>query len=630
MKSKKFLKVKVLILIFVLIFNITSIKSINAITTSNSKEVEKELQKIISIYGEENIVFVDGIYLYTKEEINLNYNENYKGVVWKSENEDIATISNNVIKGKSEGTTFIIGSKDNKYYIREVYVAIKSSESSISQDNSASNSINSVEDKVSESNYIVYIDPGHGGTDPGAQGNGIVEKKLVLDLSLRLKKKLEKMGITVVMSRTTDKYVSLEDRVSGANKVKPDAFISVHANSATATSASGIETFYYKNIDKSLADKIQNNLISYTGATNRGVKKDSYYVVKNTNIPAALVECGFMSNASEAKKLKNNSYQEKLINSMLDGVLQYIYSSDKVTAKRIYGSDRYETSYKLFKEGWTSSKYVVLASGADYPDALCATPLASKYDAPILLVKNMSLTRQKQLVNLLKEKGVSNVLIVGGTGVISSTVEKELKDLGLSVERFGGADRYETSINIAKKVGIKNGEIAVATGQNFADGLSISSVAAIREMPIILVKTNYLPNVVNSYLKNIKISKTYVIGLEGAVSNSVSTKFKNVERIGGSDRYETNKNIHNKFKNDIDNSNIYIASGADFPDALSVSALAGKKSGFLVISETNSVKESVRELMVAIRPNIKNLYVVGGNAVVRDRVIYNLGATYIK
>lgn len=622
MGKNKILKNIGYIAVFAFIFNIVSTLfdiKVNAYENS-SKQVEQELRRLVSKYGEENVVFEDGVYIYIGEEFDLTDSEKYQGIIWNSENEEIIKIENNKLIGVEEGTTFIVGKKDETYYIKEVYVSMESANV---------RSINNLESRAN-SPYVVYIDPGHGGYDPGAQGNGIVEKDIVLSLGLRLKDKLEANGIKVIMSRTSDVYVSLEDRSKGANNANPDMFISIHINSAGATSASGIETFYKKDIDKPLAEKIQSKLISYTGAVNRGAKWEDFHVVRETNMPASLVECGFLTNVNEANNLKNWNYQEKLINAMLDGALDYLYNSNPLAANRIYGNNRYETSYELFRTGWISAEYAVIAPGLDYPDALCATPLAAKYNAPIVLAENTSLMNQPNLLNLLKSKGVKNVFIVGGTGVIPSSFESDLSTQGISSKRLGGNNRYETSVQIAKEVGNSSGEVSVVSGLDFADGLSISSIAAIKNMPILLTEKNQLPSEVLNYLNGLNISKSYIIGSNGAVSDNVASKLSNVERLGGKNRYETNKNIFNKFKSDLDLSNLYIASGLDFPDALSVSALAGKNSGFVVLSNLNSVEPDVKSLMSSVRPYLNNVYVLGSKAIISDSVLYNLGINIIR
>ena len=621
--KKRFFTTTISLLILAILFNTTlplfDIK-VNAYSDS-SKAVEEELKAIISKYGENNIVFEDGVSIYLGQEFDLSKYSQYQDIVWNSENEEILEVNNNILIGKEEGTTFAVGHKSDKYYIKEVYVYSNNQRSIMNA--------NSYETK-SNSQYVVYLDPGHGGTDPGASGNGIVEKNMVLDMSLRLKSKLEANGIKVIMSRTTDEYVSLQDRSNRANSANPNLFISIHINAATATSASGIETFYYKNIDKSLAQSLQDNLINSTGAINRGVKWEEFYVVKNTNMPASLVELGFLSNVNEANKLKDNNYQEKLINSMLNGTLNYIYSNNPIVATRIYGNDRYETSYKLFEAGWKSSENAILASGLDYPDALSATPLATKYGAPILLAKNTSLNNQQTLLNLLKSKGVKNVFIVGGTGVMPGSFEGELSNIGISSTRLGGANRYETSVKIAQQVGSNTGEVAIASGLDFADGLSISSIAAIKNMPILLTDKNEVSDVTLNYINSNNITKSYVIGSTGAISNNVANRLPNVERLGGANRYETNKIIFNRFSSELKLSNLYIASGLDFPDALSVSALAGRQTSFVVLSNLKGVESSAKEVVTSARPYLDNIYVLGGNGVIVDNVLYNLGINIIR
>lgn len=337
------------------------------------------------------------------------------------------------------------------------------------------------------------------------------------------------------MSRDKDEYVSLADRSISANAVNPDAFVSVHINAAEAVGAIGIETYFYANDDRPLADDLQSKLISYTGAVNRQVKNEAFYVLKNTNVPSALVELGFLTNKEEAENLKNPAYQEKLINANVDGIVGYLnknvsLGNNLIPSTRISGDNRFLTSFKLFEEGWTSSDYAVIVYGLDYPDALCATPLAAKYDAPILLAENRKLTEQKALIDILRQKAVKNVFIIGGTGIIPSSFEKDLHDLGISSKRLGGANRYET-----------------------------------------------------------------------------------------------NKAIFDKFKPYINLEELFMASGLNFPDALSGSALAAKNSSFVVLTALNSPAKATMELIAGNRSKISKVYVLGGNTIVKDSTLNKLG-----
>ena len=589
--------------------------------SNTSKSIEDNLKQIVSKYGEENMIFDDGIYLAVGEEIGVSELYSDGNLEWKSENEEIVNINNGIITGKGEGTTFILAKKDSKYIIKEVYVS--SEENNISL-------LSTVESRDARSQYVAYIDPGHGGYDPGTSGNGIIEKDLVLKIALSVKSKLEAKGIKVIMSRTTDTYVSLEDRSKGANQANPDIFISIHVNSAGAVSASGIETYYYKGIDKDLAESLQSKLISYTGAKDRGAKFENFHVVRETKMPSSLVEIGFLTNVNEANNMKSSSYQEKLSNAIVDGAVDYLNDMNPITASRIYGINRYETSYEILKNGWNTSEYVVFASGLDYPDALCATPLATKYNAPILLLENRSLKAQTELVELLKNRNVKHAFIVGGTGVIPSYIEKELSEMGITSERLGGKDRYETSVAIAEEVGNTTGQVALAYGLGFADGLSIASIAGMKNIPILLTNTEELPSGVSNYIKNSNISKTFIIGANGVISDSIASKLPNAERLGGRDRYETNKNVFDRFKSELNLNELYIASALDFPDALSVSALAGKNSNFVLLSNLKVAEASSKSIMSSSKINLKNVYVLGSNKMITDNVLYDLGVNLIK
>lgn len=620
MKKNVSILKKILLLIFVLCSSIFFDAVIVNADELNSKEVEITLKQIIDTYGSENIVFEDGITLNLNDEVNTSEFDE-ENLTWISYNSEILDVINGKFIIYNSGTTFIIAEDNSKYHIREVYITGNESNISVYSDN--------IEEQINVNERIqpiVYIDPGHGGYDPGAVGNGINEKDIVLKVALNVKKILEEKGIKVVMSRTDDTYVSLQDRVITANKSNADSFVSIHINSAGATAANGIETYYYTQNSPSLASKIQNKLINYTGAYDRGVKKDNFYVVTYTNMPSSLAEIGFLTNWNEANKLKDSEYQYKISLALAEGTLEYLNvdTNNNIVSNRIYGSTRYETSYEVFKRGWETSNYAIFASGTDYPDALCATPLATKYNAPILLVRNTSLSSQQDLVNLIKSKNVKNIFLVGGTGVLSQTIENELNNMGISTTRLGGKTRYETSVEIAKQVG-NNGEITLAFGGNFADGLSMAPIAAKKGMPILLTTTGSLPESISNYINSIKVNKTYIVGGSGVISDSIANSLTNVERLGGSTRYDTNKLVFNRFKDELYLNEMYIASALDFADALSVSALAGKNSNFVLISDVNGARQSSIDIISSSRGRLNKVYVLGSNRLILDYVLYDLG-----
>lgn len=288
---------------------------------------------------------------------------------------------------------------------------------------------------------------------------------------------------------------------------------------------------------------------------------------------------------------------------------------------RISGLDRYLTSVEVSKYGWESSNIVVIATGSDYPDALCAAPLAKKYDAPILLNNKDYLNENvKQEILRLKPK---KIYIIGGKGVISSSVEDELKKMDIECERISGKDRYETSINIAKKLDMSS-KIILATGSNFADSLSIAPIAAIEQIPILLCNQSGTNDYIKEYLKDKHIDKTYIIGGPSIINSSSEKIYPNAERIYGKDRYETNIKIIEKFSEDINKyKDLYIACGYDFPDALSGSALCSKNSSFIVLTSKQPQECTYNFVKEQYNMNI-NINIIGGEGVIPHNVIEKL------
>ncbi|WP_298787581.1 peptidoglycan-binding protein [uncultured Marinococcus sp.] len=170
----------------------------------------------------------------------------------------------------------------------------------------------------------IVVDAGHGDHDPGAQGNGLKEKDINLETSKYLASKLRAAGANVVMTRESDKYLSLSQRSSIANNAGADAFISIHTN---AGGGHGIETYWYSKYEgaesKELAEEIQSGIIRETSGRSRGVKQGNFHVIRETKVPSVLVEVGFIDNATEASYLKQSSYREKLAEGIYQGTNSY-------------------------------------------------------------------------------------------------------------------------------------------------------------------------------------------------------------------------------------------------------------------------------------------------------------------
>ena len=178
----------------------------------------------------------------------------------------------------------------------------------------------------------VVIDPGHGGTDPGAIANNTKEKEINLSVAQQVEQNLKKKGLAVIMTRSRDEYLGLVERANVGTESKATIFVSMHCNSATATSASGIETYYYINTDndydKDLATCIQNAVIKATDAKSRGVKSANFSVLRNSKIPAALIEMGFLTNVEESTKMNDSEYQAKIAQGVSNGIMNFLKNYD--------------------------------------------------------------------------------------------------------------------------------------------------------------------------------------------------------------------------------------------------------------------------------------------------------------
>lgn len=293
-------------------------------------------------------------------------------------------------------------------------------------------------------------------------------------------------------------------------------------------------------------------------------------------------------------------------------------SNTSPTLTRLAGLDRYQTANEIAKSGWTTSTYAFLAYGENYPDALAAATLAKRHEAPILLTGQDAIP--EETLATLKSLGVREVYIVGGTGVISQNIEKQLRDKQIMSSRLAGVDRYETAVRIAEK-NFDSKKIIVTTGDDYADALSAGSVAGIENAVILLVPKDNLPESVKAYLaKHPNTEKTYVIGNTDIISDEVANQFPNMERITGADKYERNLNIVKKFEADFSQDGVYLATGENFADALTGTALAAKtKHPILLLPNGTNIATSQYLSTKALT----KLTALGGEAVVSNDMVKN-------
>lgn len=237
----------------------------------------------------------------------------------------------------------------------------------------------------------------------------------------------------------------------------------------------------------------------------------------------------------------------------------------QAAGKRIAGADRYATSLAIAQAYFPTAKSVFVATGKNFPDALAAGPLAASQHAPILLVGNSLNTAQ---TDYLKTLASPQITVLGGSGVVSETVETQLRQYG-KVTRISGTSRYETAAQLAKQFGRKP-RLYLATGTNFADALAGGALAARENLPLMLIGSG-TDNLARSVASLLGATETVVLGGPGAVPDTQLAGFPNVKRVYGKNRFETAAKILAVKPGQ----QAFLASGMNFPDALSIVPAAG-------------------------------------------------------
>lgn len=294
---------------------------------------------------------------------------------------------------------------------------------------------------------------------------------------------------------------------------------------------------------------------------------------------------------------------------------------------RAAGETRYATMASLLpKAPWKAGRTVVLASGSNYPDALAAASLAGAYDAPIVLTEPNSLS--VDAADMIEQLSPKVIYVVGGEAAVSKaavdTAAYYAAD-GCKVFRIAGDTRLETSLAIAKRVRQKStasDTLIVATGFNYADALSVSPFAFAYKAPIFLCGSNGLSADVISYISGAGFKRAILVGGTVAVPERVKQQLSSVgissgsiTRLAGATRYETSATIMSYAVNaGMNVSNVYLATGKNFPDALAAGPVAGKLRAPLLLVDPGI--EYAHTVLANYRGNVNVATVVGGTSAV--------------
>ncbi|MEI8140888.1 MAG: N-acetylmuramoyl-L-alanine amidase [bacterium] len=202
------------------------------------------------------------------------------------------------------------------------------------------------------SSALVVLDPGHGGADPGTGQGSLQEKGFTLDIAKRVRARLRENHVDVMMTRDRDTTMTLEERCWRADRYGADVFVSVHFNASRNQAISGVETYIvpasgypttveleqnvpavkrrdcpgnrFDGANVVLAQYLHKGLMAHTGALDRGIRRARFYVIRNANCPATLVECGFLSNRKESSKILDDDYRDRIAEGVSRGILTYL------------------------------------------------------------------------------------------------------------------------------------------------------------------------------------------------------------------------------------------------------------------------------------------------------------------
>lgn len=291
---------------------------------------------------------------------------------------------------------------------------------------------------------------------------------------------------------------------------------------------------------------------------------------------------------------------------------------------RLSGSGRFETAVAVSQHGYPGgADNVWIANGDAYADALAAGPAAGAWQGPVLLAGKDGLpsTTAAEIRRLAPDR----IFVVGGKAVISNAVLAALDDLAtLGAMRISGQDRFETSAAISDAVWISSPEVAIATGRGFADAVSASPAFSAASLPILLTEPGSLPSSVAEELARLDPDAVTIMGGEGAVSGAVIQQIRaaipgpeDIVRFDGVGRYHTNASFIDAVWGGADT--VYLATGEDFPDALTGGPVAGLGADPIALVGKHEVPDPVACQIARLDPS--TVIALGGTAVVSNAVL---------
>lgn len=291
---------------------------------------------------------------------------------------------------------------------------------------------------------------------------------------------------------------------------------------------------------------------------------------------------------------------------------------------RLEGASRYDTALEVAQQYAPGVPAAFVATGANFPDALSGAAAAALLGGPLLLTTPTALP--SSVAAELTRLRPSVIYVLGGTGAVSSAVQTALQAIA-PVQRFGGASRYDTGLQVVDNIFTSSTHAVLATGRNFPDALAATGAAGKLAAPVILVDgtLSTVPAAVLSTLQRLGVTNVIIAGGTGAVSSGIQTQLSGlsfaVERFGGADRYATTAAINNRFFPRGSTDTEFLATGANFPDALAGAALAGLVGSPMFVTAAACVPTSIHDSRNALAAG--KTVVLGGTSVVSNNAAQN-------
>jgi len=375
------------------------------------------------------------------------------------------------------------------------------------------------------------------------------------------------------------------------------------------------------------------------GVASAGLGEEDFHLVGRSNAAATPVEhLTYLVPPSGA----GTYYVELSAHAGATGeyTLESTIESSLGDAVRISGPDRYATSYAASRSSFATASAVVIASGANFPDALSAAGLAGALDCPVLLappVTSVDDPRLGPLVSEINRLDADKAYVVGGTAAVNALMFDEIEKWVASAERIPGSTRYETAKNVAEEIDAIKGHASsvafVVRGDSFADALAVSPFAFSQAIPILLTPSGALDPYTSSYLDSRNVGTVRIAGGVGAVSAAVAGQIDALNsgatavfRMDGATRYETAARVASDCIGlgwgDWDS--IGVATGANFPDALSGGAALGSRGGSLLLTTAATLSEPAADEISDNAGPASQVLVLGGTVAVSDSTMSSI------